>query len=172
MDKLIFIYDKLMTAKEQAITSLDLKFVTYGQIKGKLYFLNDDKKRRHFALPHKRNSTKLVYGGIFILKNYEEQQFKLHAYYNNSEVFTGSTYIEDLFTLETIMVTPIKFNSLSDIETGKYEKREGIECECFIGNLPNKKIQNSVRRGRYYRVNNVDAKSFIQMIKDRDKNNE
>lgn len=172
MDKLIFIYDKLMTAKEQAIASLDLKFVTYGQIRGKLYFLNDDKRRRVFAVPHKGNSTKLVYGGLFILKNYEEQQYKLHAYYNNSEVFTGFTYKEDLFGLESVTVTPIRFNSLSDIESGRYEKKDAVECECFMGNLPNKKIQNSIQRGRYYRVNNVDAKNFIQMVKDRKEDNE
>lgn len=167
MDKILFIYDKLMTAKEHDIVSLDLDFIAYGQIRGKLYFLNDDKKKRMFAVPSKGNSTKLVYGGIFLLKNYEEQKYKLHSYYNNSEAFTDTTFIEDLFEICEIDVTPIKFDCLSSIENGRYEKGKIIKCETFVGNTYNSKIKNSIKRGRYYRVQNVDAKSFIQMIKDR-----
>ena len=172
MDKLIFVYDKLMTAKEQALSSLDLEFIAFGQMRGKLYFLNDDKKRRIFALPSKGNSTKLVYGGIFLLKNYEEKQYKIHAYYNNSIAFTGETFIEDLFDMKEITVTPIKFVNLRQIEKNEYIKGEPVKCNCFIGNLSNYKIQHSKKRGRYYRIQNVDAESFVQMIKDRSNCNE
>ena len=166
MDKLVFLYDKLMTTEERKLVNLKMEFISYGLIKAKLYFFNDDKRKRLFAIPVKGVSTKLIYGGIFLLKNYEEWQWKLHAYYNSLQPFTGHSFQEDLFVPTDVKAIPIKFKSLRDIEMNKYEKLSEIECQIFAGNPVNKKVKHSVARGRYYRINNVDVKNFIKLIKE------
>lgn len=169
MDKLIFVYDKLMTAEERKLVNLKMEFISYGLIKAKLYFFNDDKRKRLFAIPVKGVSTKLVYGGIFLLKNYEEWQYKLHAYYNSLQPFIGASFKEDLFIPMSVKAIPIKFKSLRDIEMNDYVKLPEVECEIFAGNPINEKVKRSVKRGRYYRINNVDVNSFIKMIKETQK---
>lgn len=166
MDKLIFLYDKLMTKKEQKLTGLNLKFVAYAQVKAKAYWVNDNKRKRIFLIPSKGVSTKLMYGAIFLLKNYEENKYKLHAYYNNSFAYLNMTIKEDLYDFSNVIISPIKFNSLKNIELCNYTYGNPIECVCFIGNEKNNKIQNSIKRRRYYKENNVDQKNFIQLIRD------
>ena len=169
MDKLLFIYDKLMTAKEQNVANLKLQFISFAQIKAKGYWLNDDKQRRIFVQlsPEGSRSTNLFYGGLFLLKGYEENKHKLHSYYNNSFPYLNMTVQEDLYELANATAYPIKFNSLRDVEKCNYEHGTAIECFCFVGNARNKKIQYCMKRRGYYRQNNVDSKSFIQLIKDK-----
>ena len=164
MSKLLFLYDKLMTEDEQKKLRLDLDFVGYGEVNAKLYFFNDDKKKRLFINPVKGGSTELVYGGIFRLDDYSVNQHKLHSYYNSSVPFAGYSFREDIFVPQIIEVKPIIFSDLRDIEKCIYGRLKSIECLSFVGNLQNKKIKNSISRGRYYRVHSVDARNFIKLV--------
>lgn len=164
MSKLLFLYDKLMTKAEQKKLGVEIQFICYGVVSAKLYFFNDDKKKRLFIDPVKGGSTELVYGGIFEVKEYSIYEHKLHSYYNSSVPFTGFSFQEDMFIPETIRVKPIIFSSLKEIEKCTYQRLQDIECFVFVGNLQNKKIRWSVKRGKYYRVHSVDANSFVKMI--------
>lgn len=162
--KILFLYDKLMTKEEQTKIGIDLDFIGYGVTNAKLYFFNDDKKKRLFINPVKGGSIELVYGGIYKLDNYEINKHKLHSYYNNSIPFTGFSFREDIYVPEDIKVEPIIFYSLEEIEKCTYQKLDSIECFCFVGNLQNKKIQHSLSRGKYYRRFSVDARNFIKLV--------
>jgi hypothetical protein len=153
-----------MTEDEQKKVRLDLEFIGYGVVNAKLYFFNDDKKKRLFINPVKGGSTELVYGGIFKLNDYAVNEHKLHSYYNSSVPFTGYSFLEDIFIPQTIEVKPILFTSLKEIELCTYQRLQGIECLCFVGNPQNKKVKNSIKRGRYYRIRSVDARSFIRLV--------
>lgn len=162
---LLFLYDKLMTKHEQECANLDLEFIAFGQISAKMYWLNDTKRKRVFAMVPPIKTTSLVYGGIFLLKDYEHNRYKLHAYYNNSMPYTDCTLIEDLYEMRTVNVIPISFGSLKDLESGKYKKGNPVECFAFFGNPVNKQIQYNAAR-RYYKLKGVDKDSFIKLIRE------
>lgn len=158
---LVFIYDKLQTKEEQEKAGLKLHPVMFGQTQAKQFFVNDSKQKRTFIIPSKKNS--FIYGVIYLVQDYEEQKHKLHSYYYNSKPFTEQEMKEDLYSFKKIKVTPISFGSLKDIEHCTYDKGEELDCYCFVGNLNNKKIKHSVEK-RYYRINKLFNKSFIEMI--------
>lgn len=165
MDKLIFIYDNLMTKGEQALTEIPLEFISCGQIPARMRWVNDTKKRRLFIVPNKSYATRVVYGGIFLLKEYEHHAHKLHSYYHNSMPFAEKTLVEDLYELTVLPVRPIRTTSLLGLSKGKYEVGEPVECNVFIANQKNKRIQNSLKK-RYYEHRNIHVPSFLQMIKE------
>ena len=164
MQQLIFIYDGLMTRHEQIKAEIGLTFVSFAQVYGKLYRINDGKRMRIFCVPSKGVSTRLVYGGLFLVDDYEIDKLKLFAYYNNSYQYTHQTLSSDLFDFVTIPVTPIKFDSLSSIEQNTYTKGIPIDCSCFIGNPLHKRIQFNITKS-YYKVP-IDRDNFITMIKE------
>lgn len=163
---LIFIYDKLMIRQEQELTGINLQFVSFGQLQGKPYWITDTKKKRIFCIPSKGRSTKLIYGGLFIVKNYEYDRLKLHSYYNNSIQYTTRTLPSDLYDLAKVTITPIKFDSLINIENNIYSKGRKTECSCFVGNPINERIKFNIARGKYYGIRSVDSNNFITMIKE------
>lgn len=165
MNKLIFVYDKLMTKTEQANANLSLEFISFAQINSKLYWLTDGKRKRLLLMPTKGLTTNLVYGGIFLLKDYENNRHKLHSYYNNSIPYTSMTMIEDLYDFVDVQVTPIKFSSLKCIEVNNYTKGELVECSSFIGNLSNRIVKYNTKRS-YYKSKGVDKEHFITLVKE------
>lgn len=165
MDKLLFIYDNLMTKDEQELTELPLEFISLGQMKGKLRWVNDTKKRRLFAIPNKGISTKVIFGAIFLLKEYEHNMHKLHGYYHNSIPLTSHTLSEDLYQPSKTKIRLIRTASIKFLADGDYEVGPEVECDVFIGNVNNKRIQNSLKK-RYYEHRNIHAPSYLQMIKE------
>lgn len=154
-----------MTKEEQKLIRIKLDFVSFGQIKGKMYWFNDGKKKRLFALPGKGVSTKLIYGGLFKIDEYELQKHRLHAYYYNSLPFTEHNFIEDMYVFKKTIMLPIRFNSLTSLKQNNYIKGEPIECEVFFGNPNNRQIQYNASK-HYYKLGGVDTKNFITMIKE------
>ena len=165
MKKLFFLYDKLITNQEQTNSRLPFEFVSFAQLNSKMYWLSDGKRRRVFTVPPKRMTTNLIYGGLFVLKDYEHNRHKLHSYYNNSMPYTGGTMIEDLYDLVNVRVTPIKFSSLKNIVDNVYVKGEAVECSSFFGNLVNKDVCYCASKP-YHRQKGVDMNNFIRLIKD------
>ena len=97
-DKLIFLYDELMTKEYQEILRLPLKLVSLGLINAKLYFYNDTKIRRKFIIPNEKQSSSVVFGGLFLLKDYNEYKFHIHSFYNN-EAMLETSFVEDFYVL-------------------------------------------------------------------------
>lgn len=172
MDKLIFLYDELMIKELQEFLNIPTTFITYGQMNGWLYWVKTlkhlmgrkhDIKKRLFAIP--KNTTRVIYGGIFLIKNWEFQCKKVHAFYHNSIPNNGATLKEDLYDIVEIGIRPIKFKRLTDLENSRYEVGNEIMCSTFIGNIGNPLILRNSHR-KYYIVGKLDKNSFIQMVKD------
>jgi hypothetical protein len=168
MKKLLFLYDNLMTKEEQLKVNLELEFICAAQINSKMYWMNDGKRRRYFIILPTGQTTNLTYGGIFVLKDYEHNKHKLHSYYNNSIPFTSSTMREDLFDMKKGRVTPIRFDSITSIESNQYLKGESVECSFFVGNPSNSRIQYNSNK-YYYRTKGVEVISFLKMVKENSK---
>lgn len=164
-DKLIFLYDELMTKEYQEILRLPLKLVSLGLINAKLYFYNDTKQRRKFIIPNEKQSSSIVFGGLFLLENYNEYKFHIHSFYNN-EAILETSYIEDFYKLSPVQVTPIKAKTYEDLLRSNIEYLDRLECEAFIGNLNNKKIIHSITH-RHYKMGAMDTQNFKQLLKER-----
>lgn len=165
MKKIIFLYDELMTFRERQLSNLlQMKLLTYAQMHGKLYWFNDGKKKRIFAMPVKSKSTKVVFGALFEVKDYELLKHKLHSYYYDASVFVGEPTQNDLYTLTSTIAYPIKFDSLSGLQRQRYTKGSPIECEFFAGNLQNKLINKN--HTKYHKLSGVDVDSFVTLIKE------
>lgn len=164
-DKLIFLYDELMTKEYQEVLRLPLKLVSLGLINAKLYFYNDTKQRRKFIIPNEKQSSSIVFGGLFLLENYNEYKFHIHSFYNN-EAILETSFIEDFYKLSPVQVTPIKAKTYEDLLRSNIEYLDRLECETFIGNLNNKKIIHSITH-RHYKMGAMDTQNFKQLLKER-----
>lgn len=166
--KLLFLYDKLMTRQEQSFANLNLKFISYATVHGKLIWVNDTKRKRTIIIPSTTTSS-LVYGGLFICEDYNVDKYKLHAYYNNSIPYIGNTALEDIYDLSTNTAIPILFKNIKDIEKNKYEKGTPVECSSFVANFLNSDVNYALSK-QYHKMKGVDAKYYIQMIKENSRN--
>lgn len=164
MDELFFIYDKLLTKQERDKIHLDLQFISLAQMQGKMYWYTDSKKKWIFAVP--QDTSKVIYGGLFLMKDYDLHKHRIHAYYNNSIGSSGKTFIENTYDLSNVQVRPIKISSLSDLLTGRYKVGDGVDCKCFVGNLQNNRMNFNSKRQRYYGTQRIDKESFITLIEE------
>ena len=167
-NKLLFIYDRLMTQQEQQIAKLidDMKFISFGCSRGKSYWIRVGNKKRTFFIPQTKITTKQLYGGIYLLNNYENNKYKLHSYYNNMYPYLNKNTTHDLYILGTTTVTPIKFNSLKELEQCKFARGRPIQCSSFIGNSSNTNITHNMKNYRYYGIRGTDTKEFLQLVKE------
>lgn len=164
MKKLFFIYDSLMIKRMQFLLGIPIKFLSYGYIHAKMYFLNDGKKKRYFFI---KANGRCVYGAIFVIDDYEAYKNAISAFYSNTEEFTTIPCPIDLYVKTTVEVTPITFNSIEDFERVNFNRAEPIECNSFCGKPTNKKVMHSIDKSAYYGVRNgVDAVSFLKLIKE------
>lgn len=165
-----------MTKEVQDKYSIPLEFISFGMLNAKAYWVasymkNYMKKETHterrFVIPS--NTIEVVYGGIFLLKDAEFHEKKLNAYYHNSRSFGGNTLRTDLYDYAECAVKPIKFMSLNDLKTYKYDVGEEIMCGVYVGNMSNKRVRYNVEHRPYYKSPKVDKESFITMINERRK---
>lgn len=172
--KLVFLYDKLMTSSEREKILLKADFLAYGQMQAKMFWMITRRvsnknyyknTRRIFAIP--KDTTKVIYGGIFSIPDWEVQSKKLCAYYYNSSAVCGHTLKEDMFELVECAVKPIKFSKLSDLVTCKYDAGNEIMCNVFIGNVANERVYYNSTNEKYYGEKRIDKNSFIKMIKEK-----
>ena len=175
MDKLIFLYDALMTEEQRKKILLNAEFLTCGQMQGKMrwmvsYRSTYQEQRRIFAIP--KNTSKVIYGGIFLVKDWELHRQKVHAYYHNSIPNCGHTLQEDLFDYQEIPVRPIKIKNLKDLTTGRYKVGNDVPCGVFVGNSGNGRVYYNSKNEPYYDEKRIDKNNFIQMIKENSKTKE
>lgn len=174
MKKLIFIYDSLMKPNIQKLTHIPLNFLSYGYIRAKMYWFNDDKQRRYFVVPpvkkeHSRQYNTYVFGGLYLMDDFEEHKGALYSFYNCSFGFTNFLNPTDMYIPSVMGVVPVSFTSLEEFDNCKYERSDMINSLVMVGNQSNQIIQKSINKGRYYRhMRGIDAVSFLASL---EKNN-
>ena len=157
-----------MVRAEQIKMNTGLEFVSYGLTQGTMFKVYDSIKQRYMYVPPSAKSrrTSLVYGGIFVINDYELCKVGLHSYYNNSMPFMGKTIHEDLYDLKNIQCTPIKVTTLMDIQNRTYKQGERMECLSFIGNTQNVKVSGNMKK-YYCRVpSGLDLKNILLLSKE------
>jgi hypothetical protein len=159
-----------MTKSEQELLHLPIRFLSFGYVQGKMYWLNDDKRRRYFVIPpvyekSKRQYNTFIYGGVFVINDFQEYERALASYYNCSIPYLGEIIQEDLYYSQKVTITPIKFKTLQELEECSYTSLSDIEGITFLGNQSNSKVQKSLKYGTYYRrASGIDVPNFLTMI--------
>ena len=114
-----------------------------------MYFLNDDKKKRYFVIPpvskpHSRQYNIHVYGGIYLMSDFEEYSNALYSFYNCSFKYVNKITEQDLYIPSLYSIKPIKFNTLDDIDNCTYSKLDNIEGLVMLGNQNNQLVKNQL----------------------------
>lgn len=170
MEQIFFLYDKLMLESEQKIVGIKAKFLTFAQTRAKLYWFDDDKRRRVFTIEQNATRTSRVFGALYAI-DYEIYKYRLHSYYYNMQPFINTDCEYDYFTPITVEAVPLRFNSLSQLQNNKTIKGETINALMFAGNKRNKIIEyNSARK--YYKLHGIDTDSFLKLTKEQQKKHE
>ena len=84
----------------------------------------------------------------------------------------GATLKEDLYAFTESDVYPIKFKSLTELQTGRYETGSPVRCGVFIGNLGNGRITYNSTHEPRYGEKRIDKDSFISMVKENNRTKE
>lgn len=156
-----------MLKSEQEITEIKMNFLSFAQTKAKLYWFDDDKRKRIFAIPHKTKTASL-YGALYEV-DYDIYKYKLHSYYYNMFPYTEKDCKYDYFKLTTVTAIPLRFNSLTQLQNNKTIKGEEIEVLMFAGNNENKVVTHNQRI--YYKLHGIDVDSFIKLTKEKQNQN-
>lgn len=165
--KLVFLYDALMKKTEQELAKIDLEFMSVGTMRGHMLHFQDGAKQ---FIGVTTPARKLVYGGIFLMPNYDIMRDRLASYYLSSTSLYGLPTTESFYVLKQFKVIPIKIKKLNDLITNKYKVGDAVDCIVPVLNMANPKvykIANSTYKQRYYHTfRRIDTNNFIQMIKD------
>ena len=128
------------------------------------------RKQGVFFVPSGRDkawgNTK-VYGAVFLVKDYFFYISLLDAFHACSKNKLTYNHVRDIHHRVNINVTPIKFNTISDLNRLLY--REGIDTTVisYIGNSKHPKIkQRFLSSHNYRKVNGVYEEGFTKLFRE------
>lgn len=164
---LVFLYDRTMIPKYQELLKLNMVFLSYGYIRGKLYEYYDQKDFHPIAIDI--NDITLpwgndkVYGALFSMPYFNDKVRALDSLFACSLSRIGINHKYDICHRHTVKFTPIYFNSLEELAYLRYNRGEDILADTYYGNPINPYIIHRVKRKRYRINDGIDAKSFYQL---------
>lgn len=165
MDKLIFLHNELMSLEVQKEMKLPLRFITFAIAEGKMY--------KHYHNPSnfivdlnetKRWGNEVIYGALFLCKDFEFYSTILDAYHVCSMSTMSVNHTNDLHHRKEVEVRPISFASLEDLSRLKYTERTPVTAQIYKGNTKHPKISSRINANNPYRiVDGIDAEHFKEL---------
>lgn len=166
MDKLIFLTNELQNPHIIKQMRIPLEFVRFGISEGRMYKHYNNKST--FILPVnalKKWGNSVVYGGIFICKDFDYYCNILDAYHICSLSTLFRNHSCDLHHRVEVPVRPIHFSTLSELAHLKYKEGEPITLTTYLGNLKHPKIKQRLNNSKSYRViDGMDKEHFKQLF--------
>lgn len=144
-----------------------MEFINFGIFRGKMYkyFRNEDT----FIIPEGYNlgwGNSVVYGGIFLCKDFDFYSEVLDGYYLCSLYKLRRNHIKDLQHRIEVDVTPIFFNNLDELARLKYREGEEIQVTTYVGNVNHPKIKHRIiqQKNIFRIVDGVNKKHFKKLF--------
>jgi hypothetical protein len=170
--QLMFLANELINPKRMQYLNLPLQFITFAHIKGKLY--KHHNRKDVFVLQEgitNQWGSSVVYGAVFLVPDYYFYVRTLDAYHTCSLSTLRKNHNNDLHHRDTVLATPIKFNSLSDWAVLLYEEKEPIAVQTYFGNPNHPKIKSryvSTKNNRsHYRITSgVDLENYKSLYRE------
>jgi hypothetical protein len=143
---------------------LPLHFVCFGITEGKM-FKHD--KNTTFILPshNKLWGNKVVYGALFICKEFEFYANIIDAYNQCSLATLRTNHSKDLNHRININVIPIFFNNLDELARLKYREGNHITAQGYLANTENPKVIRKLAKSRRI-VDGIDKDNFKQLYRE------
>jgi len=154
-----------MNSAVQKEMKLPLQFITFAIAEGKMY--------KHYHNPSnfildldetKRWGNDVIYGALFLCKDFEFYATILDAYHVCSLSTLATNHTNDIHHRGEVGVTPISFESLDDLSRLKYEEKQPVKAQIYKGNIKHPKISSRVYANNPYRIiDGIDAKNFKEL---------
>lgn len=168
MNNLLFLHNELMNPDiYHNKLRIPLEFICFGITDGKMYshFGNEST----FILPEggtKDWGNTKIYGGIFLLSNFDFYIDLLDAYHACSMSKLRRNHIRDIHHRVEMPVTPIYFNTLSDLSRLKYREGREIPITTYVGNLNHPKInQRFVTTASFRIVDGINKINYTKLFR-------
>jgi hypothetical protein len=145
--------------------NIPLEFVTFAHIEGKLYkhFRNNGS----FVLPNVKRKGSVVYGAIFLLRDFDFYIRLLDAYYMCSYSTLHTNHRRDIHHREIVQATPIAFSDLDSFSRLLYKEKENVATNVYYGNRTHPKINQRLNLDARYRIiDGVSAKQFTEIYRE------
>lgn len=167
IEKLLFLSNEFCNPHWYRDMRLPLEFITFAFIKGKMYkhFRNDGT----FVLQNQgRWGNDVVYGGLFLLKDFDFYIRILDAYHTCSLSTLQRNHTLDLHHRIITQATPISFQSIDELERLKYRERNCIDVQTYLGNSNHPKITQRLRnKSMSYRIKDgINKLHFKELIRE------
>lgn len=166
MNNIVFLSNELVNPQVQRVMKLPIDFISFGIIKGRMY--SQHKHNGSFVLPvdvKKKWGNEVVYGGIFLCKEFEFYARILDAYHACSLTALLCNHILDINHRVMIDVQPIYFSSLEELGRLKYREGEKVKMHGYMGNPNHPRIIKRIndKKNSYRIIDGVDIKNFKQL---------
>jgi len=169
MDEMLFLTNEIMNPIRQRELRIPLTFICFGIIKGKMYtHYRNSKSTFVITNVEKPYGNEVVYGGLFLCKDFDYYSRILDAYHVCSMSTLFYNHIKDIHHRENVEVTTIKFNSLIDLAKLKYEEITQVEAETYVGNLNHPNISKRILCTNHtYRIaDGIDVNNFKELYRE------
>lgn len=165
MDNLLFLTNEIMNPVRQCELCIPLTFINFGIIKGKMYTHYRSNSTFVITNVEKSYGNEVVYGGLFLCKDFDYYSRILDAYHVCSMSTLFYNHIKDIHHREKVQVTTIKFNSLTDLAILKYQEITQVEAETYVGNLNHPNILKRILCTNHtYRIaDGIDVNNFKEL---------
>lgn len=165
MDKLIFLSNELQNPSHQNELKIPLEFITFGITEGRMY--KHFRNQSNFIIPVdalKRWGNDVVYGGLFLCKDFDFYARLLDAYHVCSKSTLLRNHDKDIHHRIEVDVRPIYFETLEELASLKYREGEPIKAQTYLGNLKHPKITQRLDKTVSYRIiDGVDTDNFKKL---------
>lgn len=166
MDKLIFLSNELQNPHQQRELRIPLEFITFGITEGRMY--KHFRNQSNFIIPIdtlKRWGNEVIYGGLFLSKDFDFYAEILDAYNMCSLSKLLRNHDLDIHHRIEVDVKPIYFKTLDDLARLKYKEGEPIKAQTYMGNLKHNKITQRLNKTVSYRIiDGIDTYNFKQLF--------
>lgn len=166
MDKLIFLSNELQNPHQQRDLRIPLEFITFGMTEGRMY--KHFRNQSNFVIPLDSMQVwgnKVVYGGLFLCKDFDFYARILDAYHVCSLSRLYKNHDLDVHHRVEVDITPIYFQTIEELARLKYREGEPIKAETYMGNLKHAKITQRLNKTVSYRIiDGIDKDNFKQLF--------
>lgn len=128
----------------------------YKQWNAKDTFIIQDEKQRW--------GNNIVYGGLFLLRDFHFYIRNLDALHTCSLSLLGRNHDLDMEHRKLLPVIPISFDDVEEFVSLRYKENESILANVYVGNPKHPKIQQRVVKSR--RISQGINDHYIHLIRE------
>lgn len=169
MNQLIFLSNELINPEIQKEMHLPLEFITFGITEGRMY--KHFRNQSNFIIPVdalKRWGNEVIYGGLFLCKDFDFYARILDAYHVCSLDRLRKNHDMDVHHRIEVDVRPIYFNTLDELARLKYREGSSIKAQTYMGNLKHNKITQRLKQTVSYRIiDGIDKNNFKKLFEEK-----